>query len=1796
MASVEKKKQIVSYVESSSDQASVMSQNLSKGQGVDNLYSPFNIGKDNVYLDQVRPKEGERIFPGEGLQDSESSNVSQQGFLWADTPEASVFVRKKQWRDEGWNFGIPKGREEDAVFKSNRDFDLQVREIAGRIITRKLEWINDHEQFSKSSVALRTFLSEVKIPKFAKNEYKVTNDKGERFDSVVSKVMISIYGEKNFKDMSVKEKNVAIDKFTTENEDVIFQAVLQYASDNNQPLPTKVEYENQSLSFQKNLLISKGTVFYYDYISETITNLVTPDTSGYISPSGDLTAAGRELLLNLYAPTSMSDGAFTRYFQTTAKVTVEGEEKLKTVFNGVMEFANISNISVSRVLNGDCTASLTFENPGNIMMISRTDIEMGLSEFATKNEIPASWDKSVEGLVFYRGRYYTETMRKQLAFSYSDLAVSSTTSALAPEFSKTFEAIKSTNRSYKVEAEGGETLQQIAIACGCYVEDILRLNPEIKKEYDRANSDTKKTKEAPNIPRTAAKTSTKIQTASNSLSFLLKKGEMIQVPSKKVVNETDDQKSVRLREKLEKFFLNRYIVEPLDHVWIWMTSPSKSLFVLENGQKVVEAPDSAIALKLQMDKLDQQITAKNEEKMQLKTQVDVAKDITTKEQLNRQIKATDIEIASLQKRRDSLKAAIKAYNLARSTDSVFANRTRDLTANDPQEQSLKGTLIGNEQLENLSSEVQGMSEQQFQVFEGVILDVTESYSDGKYTLSAKCKDLMYYLEASRIMSKPGLQGSGTLDPTYEVNTPIIEKGENAGLWKSGMLVRAVTDDPKEVDANPGLLIAAQQFAKTDAANVISFLILGIPYNIGLFVKNALEDGRVSVSEAQQPQVVDSNTSATKDPKKFLGGYFGVIREQLGLQNELLGNFKPFTFFGNQAQVLIENKKEITDDITALVNTVIPRILGDDKGKQPKPINDEVLKKLIKKYTDIETIDGNGLSKTIIAEFLDEKRETSFLTDDDWKKKLKLKAAPVLNNQAYKALNLLYTKRATLAAMTALGDAYDKLGGIKDTERDSLSTFLMGTTKQKEDIVANRDVNYLMISSEYKMNTSLDAFNYELGGAGWNLWQSEFEMPLQTCKKAAEVINWEFYIDENGNLRFESSKYNRILREHLPRLFARALVKNPDGTIADPLGQKLKEKFWINQNEQIERFVADLETYRLLSVEFGKLRNQLGAVAFYEREVTIGEQSWESLDASIKDLEAKIKVLENWMPKFQVTLAQDVPNLIRQGFVNDLVRSPNNFYAPAFDRIVGQIEAKKVLSEAQDWLVSPDLSERVVSDLQILKANFLEIQKVENEFRENIVFHWTKEQIFANMDAFIANEVKYQELVSNPNVSGSGYLNIMKQMDITYKQDLKEAQDAFVTVTASLKVNQQKVVDNKATEEKYFETQQAIYDLENSIDQFKLDIDKLSPDLAEMSDDARIHRISDSIVIGSTYRESKPTYTRLDVNGQPSLVDLRAAQSTYYLSAGVDFDLWRTYGYIFNQVDVPYFDDAAKCKPYNEILLGRQWGLIFSAELTVRGDSKYRLNDTVYIESRDMYFRVAGVSHSFVYGSSYQTSLTLDYGRRPEFIIPDPWDLLGKITIDSANNADNGSTPTMQEKKAAEVAKVARSEATAKDVVDEEQKVQGIGTSTIGSTSNQVDSVKKEEPQPPSTEAKQVQKEVEVREGVLKATDEIHALQKKYWDLENQVSDLESQIADSEMKEAALVKEKITPPITPEKETAFNEQINAEGRKRKELQATLKQVNDDMAALDKQYQEKNQVIRQAPPVGYNYKAFKEHVWN
>jgi len=150
------------------------------------------------------------------------------------------------------------------------------------------------------------------------------------------------------------------------------------------------------------------------------------------------------------------------------------------------------------------------------------------------------------------------------------------------------------------------------------------------------------------------------------------------------------------------------------------------------------------------------------------------------------------------------------------------------------------------------------------------------------------------------------------------------------------------------------------------------------------------------------------------------------------------------------------------------------------------------------------------------------------------------------------------------------------------------------------------------------------------------------------------------------------------------------------------------------------------------------------------------------------------------------------------------------------------------------------------------------------------------------------------------------------------------------------------------------------------------------------------------------REREPEVTRIDIFGTTPLINdkmknITGGENFVQWAGAVDYDLWRQYGYKWKPInDAPFISDAeTQAKPLALQHLALQRAIIFSGGVQLSGNEHYQPGDTVYIPSKNMLFYVNGVTHTFSYGSSFDTNLELVYGHAPGVYLPTPVDIIGQ---------------------------------------------------------------------------------------------------------------------------------------------------------------------------------------------------------
>jgi len=143
-------------------------------------------------------------------------------------------------------------------------------------------------------------------------------------------------------------------------------------------------------------------------------------------------------------------------------------------------------------------------------------------------------------------------------------------------------------------------------------------------------------------------------------------------------------------------------------------------------------------------------------------------------------------------------------------------------------------------------------------------------------------------------------------------------------------------------------------------------------------------------------------------------------------------------------------------------------------------------------------------------------------------------------------------------------------------------------------------------------------------------------------------------------------------------------------------------------------------------------------------------------------------------------------------------------------------------------------------------------------------------------------------------------------------------------------------------------------------------------------------IRDIDVLNWNFEESEPEATRVDVVGQlNSMFDSGMSAEVQPNGCFQDFHLCRQYGVRQENIQAHWLKTGEACGFYAVDKVAQYAANRFTGSITIPGRPELRLGLPVYVESRDCFYYVHSISHSFAFGSSFTTTLGLR-ARRTRF--------------------------------------------------------------------------------------------------------------------------------------------------------------------------------------------------------------------
>lgn len=758
------------------------------------------------------------------------------------------------------------------------------------------------------------------------------------------------------------------------------------------------------------------------------------------------------------------------------------------------------------------------------------------------------------------------------------------------------------------------------------------------------------------------------------------------------------------------------------------------------------------------------------------------------------------------------------------------------------------------------------------------------------------------------------QAGGNLITLYEHAPGLVYR------WKQGIMTATYnmsTTDPKDgtsinydqLRREVGQFASNTAFDNMDSANIISLMVTGFPYDPVRFVLSTLQTGSFS------------KDNSYNDYKQYFHTFLDVQRSY----NIVQGGFVPFKTLNVSPKDMansINTQQKLTNKSTRLEQ------LRTEQAKLADKLN-------ALKSSDVRI--ATALSAKI--EKLKEEQdslEKEIQTDQATGEKLQDSTLYVAGNDISVQL----------------------IGGANDQNIKLFGDRLRhAALRRREDIVLGRDNNYLIISDEYDKDYDIQAFVLNLRRQIAEMWKSDWETPYIICKRVAEALNFEFFVDTQGHLIFRPPQYNRVPASVLNSLFS---MEKTSGINIIP---EFIKKLFASREETIINEITAIE------YEIKQQGALLGLKNAEEVQKSLGNNFFFITDKqNIKPyINAATKRSQAVDPREQKIFQEGVKKATVSYQLNSSA-SGGVFNAFAQRRLQDRTLAKNVTNLTSQQ--SQSFYEEVTEKLARIRGTKYSSLPQYDQVKVGAVHSGQKNE--SSDVARIVSEIATLE---------SRRSKLLLTLDKVLEQRIEIAN---TDANGKLGFSEQGLIDLG------YEKMQSFYNY--------LVEDDTKNILGHASGERFI--IKDENIIESSFSEKPPAITTVTVTGTEPMVgegEGTLANIPVYTAFGADFDLWRQYGWRSEQSYFkPFFWNAElQCAPYAVMLLSRQRRNVVTGTVTVMGNEYYQLGDVVYITHRNMLYYVESVQHNISYNGNFSTTLELRYGHPPGDYIPTPLDVIGK---------------------------------------------------------------------------------------------------------------------------------------------------------------------------------------------------------
>jgi len=879
------------------------------------------------------------------------------------------------------------------------------------------------------------------------------------------------------------------------------------------------------------------------------------------------------------------------------------------------------------------------------------------------------------------------------------------------------------------------------------------------------------------------------------------------------------------------------------------------------------------------------------------------------------------------------------------------------------------------------------------VYAGLVNRSNSRYNNGFFGLSISCSDMKEYLNKGKINFNPGVdQFNGSFfDPLTPFKTSFEDISNNSKT-------------PEFLDINKKLLkgnyetsLVKAKFGNNSGKNVTTtnFISDSIPdsngklnnvfyapdgllyrwkegisvltqYGNSQSYNNSFYVGRSRISKSPfsgQDIINVISLSVTGIPYNYYTYYkatkqFGSSSDLFyaGLTNDLIksnqmwGDFVPFKSQSvSQADVvnLYTTQQNITNDNERL-NEYINQVQSIKFILQNSGLNKN--NELVRSDADINQI--KEIEETIIS--LSQKNSET-LKNDNFK---------VFGNDVELSLE---------------DEAY--FGSSKDATRRKKSALSILrktnalTRRVSRKVRENSDVNLFIVDDEYDQNIDISVFEKELQTAiqQYNSSSSYLSVKDQ-ISLVANLLHMEVYCDTQGHIRARFPKYNKIPSSVFYRMIA----------VSRERGIRLFPKF-------LENLFQDQITNQLnqLSVLEDEIR-LYGALFFSPNpnsdselvlQINYSQDSKLSSFSFVSDASGSINYIE--LLSGQTSRSDDLEKA----------------FSITFDQVKTQNNIKSLLSTAQ-------LATTVLNNVETFIRNNVTTDNLFNNYVKNTLQR-LELKTGQNIETSLRNEL-VGNATNNTNPVKFNYVLLLTKLQSSIanrQKSIKILSKAFQKLQQGRRIDQ----NNLSTSIQSFASNFTKED-ENGLNDFYAGLieDETYDDLGPNS--GKRYIIDNAQILSYDIAENKPNYTYIEVAGvqgdfaSGSLPNSAFDNGGLITAAAIDYDMWHMYGFQSqgSTVKIPFFTNVdTQCAPYAAYLLSNARKNILSGTISIVGNEYMQPGEVIYLPQRNLLFYVTSVSHSFNFGSNFETKLTVSYGHTPGEYIPTTLDVIGKTIYNNS---------------------------------------------------------------------------------------------------------------------------------------------------------------------------------------------------